>query len=127
MSHITAMLQTHPQGSAVYAESIEACIDCAATCRLCADACLGEENCDHLRNCIRLDLTCAAICEGTAKALISQTAEDSAEVALLLEECARLCNTCAAECESHADMHEHCRICADACRNCAEVCQTAVG
>jgi hypothetical protein len=26
------------------------------------------------------------------------------------------------ECESHASMHEHCRICADACRRCEAAC-----
>jgi hypothetical protein len=27
------------------------------------------------------------------------------------------------ECELHADMHEHCRICAEACRRCEQACQ----
>lgn len=31
--------------------------------------------------------------------------------------------TCADECERHAQMHEHCRICADHCRECARMCE----
>ncbi|MGC5077785.1 hypothetical protein [Agrococcus sp. DT81.2] len=36
----------------------------------------------------------------------------------MLEACRAACRACAEECERHADMHEHCRICADACRRC---------
>jgi hypothetical protein len=30
--------------------------------------------------------------------------------------------SCIDECERHAEMHEHCRICADACRRCQQAC-----
>lgn len=41
---------------------IEACFDCAQTCTVCADACLGEEMAAQLTQCIRLNMDCADIC-----------------------------------------------------------------
>jgi hypothetical protein len=32
-------------------------------------------------------------------------------------------NACGDECERHAEMHEHCGICAEACRACEEACR----
>ena len=29
---------------------------------------------------------------------------------------------CGDECEQHAQMHEHCRVCAEACRRCERAC-----
>jgi len=31
--------------------------------------------------------------------------------------------TCGDDCSQHADMHEHCRICADGCRECEQACR----
>ena len=36
------------------------------------------------------------------------------------------CGACAAECNRHAQMHEHCAVCADACRACEEACEAAL-
>jgi hypothetical protein len=32
------------------------------------------------------------------------------------------CRACAEECDKHAQMHEHCLVCAEACRKCEEEC-----
>lgn len=44
---------------------------------------------------------------------------DTAKLAACIE-------ACADECEQHADMHEHCRICAEACRACEKACNELV-
>ncbi|NKX52271.1 four-helix bundle copper-binding protein, partial [Arthrobacter deserti] len=31
------------------------------------------------------------------------------------------------ECGEHADMHEHCRVCAEACRRCEQACSDLLG
>jgi len=50
-----------------YDSCIEACIDCAAACDRCASACLNEPNTNTMRECIRLDWDCAAICRLAAQ------------------------------------------------------------
>lgn len=64
MSHITSMIETHPNDASgidvqKLADCIAACLECAQTCTSCADACLAEEMVADLRNCIRLNLDCA--------------------------------------------------------------------
>ncbi|MBU1326339.1 MAG: four-helix bundle copper-binding protein [Alphaproteobacteria bacterium] len=128
--HIQSMISTHPhvQGSTNDAliRAVEAAYDCAATCRICADACLGEAMVADLVQCIRLTLDCADLCASAGAVGARRTGSNEAVIKALLEACADTCATCAAECDKHADMHEHCRICAEACRRCETACREAV-
>jgi hypothetical protein len=127
MDSVEAMLATHPQPTQLdrtaLVECLQACHDCAATCTICADACLAEEKVQMLRRCIRLNLDCADICETTATLLSRQTGSDTALLRAQLEVCEQVCRSCGQECASHAGHHEHCRVCAESCRRCAEACR----
>ena len=131
MSVTDEMLQTSPSDpgypSAELVECIEACMACTQACVACADACLGEEMVPELRRCITTDLNCADICAATARVLSRQTAYDAQLTRGVLDACRQACQTCAVECERHAEMHEHCRICADACRRCEAACAVLLG
>lgn len=126
MHRVAEMLQTNPSGSVVDAgtlnEVIEAVESCGETCEMCADACLGEQQVDNLRRCIRLNLDCSDVCEATAGVLGRQTQADLELWRTVLQACATACRVCAEECERHASMHEHCRVCAESCRECEEAC-----
>jgi len=77
--------------------------------------------------CIRLCLDCADVCTATA-AVISRQAEYDANAGRpLLEACVAICKSCGDECERHAQMHEHCRVCAEACRRCEQACRKLLG
>jgi hypothetical protein len=101
---------------------IQTVFECADACLACADACLAEENVQDLVRCIRINTDCAEICEVTGKLLSRQTEADSAVIRAQLQACLAACQACAEECDKHAQMHEHCRICALACRECEEAC-----
>lgn len=121
-----AMLETHPQptnlDAATLTSAIDAAFECAQVCTSCADACLAEEMVAELRRCIRLDLDCADVCTTTARILSRQTELDLALLQVQLEACRRACGLCGDECEQHAQMHAHCRVCAEACRRCEKSC-----
>lgn len=126
MNHVQEMLQTHPRpatrdGDAL-AECIQACYDCAQACTACADACLGEPQVQNLIRCIRLNLDCADVCVTTGAVLSRQTEPDWSLLRAQLQACAEACRVCGDECESHAQHHEHCRVCAESCRRCEEAC-----
>lgn len=125
------MLHTHPWPGHVdrdvLARCIETCFSCAQTCTSCADACLSEDMVAELRKCIRLNLDCADICSVTGRVLTRQTEYDAPTSKALLQACFEICRTCADECASHADHHDHCRLCAEECRRCAEACQELLG
>ena len=115
---VAEMISSHPD-RVLDADALVACIqaahDCAAACTACADACLAEDDVASMRACIRRDLDCADIATTTAKVLSRQVAMDLGLVRVVLEACAVAAKRCAVECELHADMHDHCRICAEAC------------
>jgi uncharacterized membrane protein len=127
MTSTMPMLRTYPAETELdqgrLATAIDAMIACAQTCTACADACLGEEMVAELRACIRTNADCADVCEATARVLSRQTAPNPVVTAALLAACEAVCKACGDECASHAEMHEHCRICADACRACERACR----
>lgn len=132
MKTIEMMLRSHPRAdprhAASYAEVIHALVICAQTCTSCADACLAET--DHLaplRRCIRTNLDCADICAATARILMRQTETTGELIHTQLHACILACQACGDECEDHAEMHDHCRVCAEACRHCQQRCNFLLG
>lgn len=127
--NIQAMISSHPhvRGNTndLLISAIEAAHACAASCQICADACLGEDMVAELVQCIRLNLDCAHVCVATAAVAARRTGENEAVIKRMLEACFEACAVCAVECEKHAGMHDHCRICAEDCRRCEQACREA--
>ena len=94
---------------------------CAKMTLSCADACAAEAM--DMRQCIRLCLDTADVCEATTRLGLRRTGENEAILREVLELCARACDDCAAECEKHD--HEHCKLCAQMCLECARDCREA--
>ena len=76
----------------------------------------------ELTKCIRLDLDCADVCTVTLRVASRETEYDANVTRPLLEACVAAFRSCGDECERHAEMHEHCRVCAEACRRCQQAC-----
>lgn len=127
--HSAQMISTHPDVDGAMSDRLVKCIDechaCAQACLSCADASLAEEMVQSLRQCIRLNLDCADICEAVGRIASRRTGSDEHLLRDVLEVCAAACDRCAEECERHADKHAHCEICAGACRACAAACREA--
>jgi hypothetical protein len=128
--HVREMISAHPDVKGSVSEPliacIEACYACAQTCSSCADACVAEPDAVQLKQCIRLNLDCADVCEATG-ALASRRAGSNQEVLhSVVDTCALACRICAEECEKHASRHEHCKVCAAECRHCEQACAAAV-
>lgn len=119
---LTTMIDSHPYDlpTKEHAAALEALLDCAAHCRLCADACLSEDDVASMVGCIRSDLDCATICSAAAE-VIARPGSSGAPWRQLLEVCIAMCESCAEECGAHD--HAHCQECAEACRRCAEACR----
>jgi hypothetical protein len=84
---------------------------------------LSEQHVPDLVKCIRLCLDCADVCAATVGVTSRQAEYDSNVTKPLLEACVAICKSCGDECERHAQMHEHCRVCAEACRRCEQACR----
>jgi hypothetical protein len=110
MTHEEAMLS-----------AIQTAYACAQACHASASACLQDTNVAGLRDCIRLDLDCAAICTLSAEYM----SRDSDFHVQACQVCADICDACALESQLHRDL-PHCRECAEACRRCAETCRSMI-
>ena len=131
MTVATQMLATYPKDlggvdRGALIACIEACVECAPACTACADACLSEDTVAELTKGIRTNLDCADLCEATGRVLSRHTGYDANLTRAVLEACAAACKACGDECGSHAEMHEHCRICAEACRRCEQACRALI-
>ena len=129
---IAQMLATHPRQGWIDAPKLSLVVqslnECAATCTICADACLAEQMVSDLVQCIRLNQDCADICAATAPTLMRSGANPQRSMLRhMVEACAAACQACGQECTRHAQMHEHCRICAESCRHCEETCRQLLG
>jgi hypothetical protein len=102
---------------------VDALNDCAQACTADADDDLSERNVAELVKCIRLCEDCADICDATVRVISRQTDYDAGVTRPVLEACAATCRSCGDECERHAQMHAHCRVCAEACRRCEQACR----
>jgi len=124
------MIATHPdvRGNVNQAliDAIDAAYACAQTCTSCADACLAEEMVAELRQCIRLNLDCADVCDAVATLGSRRTGSNEQVIRKMLDACIAACRACGEECQRHAGMHEHCRVCAESCRHCEAACQGAL-
>ena len=81
-----------------------------------------QRDAGELTKCIRTDMDCADVCNAIASVLSRHTGYDANITRAVLHACATVCKACGDECASHADMQEHCRVCADACRRCEQAC-----
>ena len=126
MANAAAMLETYPKtvniDQALLARAIEEALSCFQTCTACADACLSEDMVADLTKCIRSNLDCATTCAATAEVLSRHTGDDANITRAQLQACIAACKACGDECAQHAEMHQHCRVCANACRACEQAC-----
>ena len=126
MSYAKQMLDTYPRDfnldASVLAATIDALSDCAQACTACADYCLSEEMVAELTKCIRTCLDCDDVCTATLRVVSRQTEYDANVTRAVLQACVTVCKSCGDECQRHAEMHEHCRVCAEACRRCEQAC-----
>jgi uncharacterized membrane protein len=127
MSYARQLLDANPRtvsvDASLLAATIDALSDCAQACRADVDDDLGEQNLSDMVLCVRLCLDCADICTAAIGVISRQTARDASVARPLLEACAAACKSCGDECERHAQMHAHCRVCAEACRRCEQACR----
>lgn len=127
MTATMSMLETYPAeinlDRGKLAATIDTLISCSEACTACADACLSEGMVEELIKCIRTAMDCSDICQTTSRVLARHTGYDANVSRAILQACIVACKACGDECAKHADMHEHCRVCAEACRACEAACR----
>ncbi|MHB0947574.1 MAG: four-helix bundle copper-binding protein [Gemmatimonadaceae bacterium] len=99
-------------------DCIRECLGCYSSCLETAHHCLmlGGAHAAHPH--MALLLSCAAICETSARAMLLGSDAHAA----LCRACAEVCRACAVSCRQVGGDDDVMRRCADACDACAESC-----
>ncbi len=133
MTFAAPMLETYPAEINLdrreMARVIDAVAACAQACTACADACLSESSAmlPALVKCIRDNLDCADICDATVRVLSRHTGYDANLTRAQVEAALVATRTCRDSCAEHEDMHEHCRVCAQACAAAGQALAALIG
>jgi hypothetical protein len=106
-------------GERLYRGVLRLCADLHVAC---ADACLSEQTVVELVKRVRTNLDCADICDATGRVLSRHTGYAANLTRQMVQACATACKSRGDECERHANMHEHCRVCAEQRRRCEQAC-----
>ncbi|QDC26721.1 aldehyde dehydrogenase [Georgenia yuyongxinii] len=97
---------------------MEACSAAAMAATMCADADSGE----NMGRCASMCMNTADVATATMRMMMRTGGYDMKVMSSMMTACMVMGEACAAECGSHAEMSEHCRICASACRAMVEAC-----
>ncbi|QAY75079.1 aldehyde dehydrogenase [Agromyces protaetiae] len=102
---------------------IEALSACEQACVMCADADAGE----GMARCAGMCSNCADMCNTMMRMMLRPNGMDMAVMMSMMESTMAMCRACSAECMMHAEMSEHCRLCAMACDQAAMALEKMLG
>lgn len=97
---------------------MEACSAAAMAATMCADADSGE----NMARCASMCMNTADVATAMMRMMMRPGGYDMTVMHAMTTACMSMGEACAAECERHAEMSEHCRICASACRAMVDAC-----
>ncbi|WP_157414790.1 aldehyde dehydrogenase [Agromyces allii] len=92
-------------------ECLEALSACMQACVMCADADAAE----GMGRCASMCSNCADMCDSMMKMMLRMHGWDMGVMMSMMQSTTMMARACSAECMMHADMSEHCRMCAMAC------------
>ena len=92
-------------------ECMEALSACMQACVMCADSDAGE----GMGRCAAMCSNCADVCDTMMRMMLRMNGYDMQVMMSMMDTCVMMCRACSAECMMHAEMSEHCRMCAMAC------------
>ena len=125
---MTDMMKSMPTGAmpgmdmSMLQECIEACSAASMAATMCADADQG----DDMGRCCSMCMNTADVADTMMRMMLRPMGYDASAMSAMLGACIAMGEACAAECRMHADMHEHCRICAKACDAMVASCQSVM-
>ena len=103
-------------------ECIEACSAASMAATMCADSDAG----DTMARCASMCMNTADVSTTMMRMMMRPAGYDLGSMTTMMSACMAMGEACAMECETHADMSEHCRICASACRAMIDACTRAM-
>jgi hypothetical protein len=118
-----SMMSTESMGMAMdmklMQECIEACSAAEQAALMCADAGSG----DNMGKMMSMCANTADMANTMMRMMMRPMGYDAASMMGMLEATMMMCRACADECMMHAEMSDHCRMCAEVCTNAVAACE----
>jgi hypothetical protein len=107
---------------ALMQEVIETCSAASIAATMCADADTGAD----MARCCSMCMNTADVATTMMRMTARPMGYDMTVMSTMMTACIAMGEACAAECRMHAEMDEHCRICAMACDAMVDACRRAM-
>jgi hypothetical protein len=114
---MTDMMKTMPADKvmgldmSMMQECIEACSMVSMAATMCADSDMGMD----MAKCSSMCMNMADMSTTMMRMMMRPMGYDMASMRAMMMACMEMGKACSAECMMHAEMDEHCRMCAKAC------------
>ena len=129
MSMMADMMKSMPAmdtGMAMDMDMMQRCIEACAAAAQAATMCADADMTDSMARCGAMCMNTADVATTMMRMMMRPTGYDLGVMSSMMTACMTMGEACAAECMMHAEMSEHCRICASACTAMVEACRTAM-
>jgi hypothetical protein len=104
---------------AMMQECIEACSAASMAATMCADSDTGMD----MARCSSMCMNTMDVATTMMRMMMRPMGYDMTSMRAMLMACVEMGKACSAECMMHADMDEHCRMCAKACDAMVAACE----
>jgi len=124
MSMMTDMMRSMPQGGMTMdMDAMQTCVEACSAAAMAATMCADADTGDDMARCNAMCSNMADVATTMMRMMLRPTGYDMSVMRMMMEACVAMGEACAAECRMHAEMHEHCRICAMACEAMVDSCR----
>lgn len=104
-------------------ECIEACSAASLAATMCADSDTGAD----MARCSSMCANMADVATTMMRMMMRPMGMEMMSMRAMMTACMEMGRACSAECMMHADMDEHCRMCAKACDAMVAACEKLMG
>ena len=104
-------MDTMGMDAAMMQECVEACSMVSMAATMCADSDTGAD----MARCSSMCMNMADVATTMMRMMMRPMGMDQMSMRAMMMACVEMGKACSAECMMHADMDEHCRMCAKAC------------
>ena len=105
---------------------MQGCMEACSAASMAATMCADADSSENMGRCASMCMNTADVATAMMRIIMRPGGYDTNVMRSMMSACMAMGEACAAECETHAEVSEHCRICASACRAMVDACSKAM-
>jgi hypothetical protein len=118
-----SMMSTESMGMAMDMKLMQECIEACSAAEQAALMCADAGSNGDMGRMLSMCANTADMTNTMMRMMMRPMGYDAASMMGMLEATMMMCRACADECMMHAEMSDHCRMCAEVCTNAVAACE----